>query len=116
MNRRESEAIVEKYLKEDVTLFSDLIFNKVASNIDFVEELLRVVFNDNKLKVLKCESQKTYKILKQRGIRLDCLCKLYDGKKVSVEIEKNDIGEKWDSQRRVRYYGSVMQKMMISQS
>ena len=115
MNKRESEAIIEKYLEEDITLFSDLIFNKVASNIDFVEELLQVIFNDKKLKVLKCETQKTYKILKQRGIRLDCLCELFDGKKVSVEIEKNDFGEKWDSQRRVRYYGSIIDVMSLKQ-
>ena len=69
MNKRESEAIIEKYLEEDVTLFSDLIFNKVASNIEFVEELLRVIFDDSKLKVLKCETQKTFSIRKTMSIQ-----------------------------------------------
>ena len=115
MNRKESEVIVEKYLEENVTLFSDIIFKNVVSNLKFVEELLQVIFSDSKLKVLKCESQKTYKILKQRGIRLDCLCELFDGKKVNVEVEKNDFGEKWDSQRRIRYYSSVINVMSLKQ-
>ena len=110
---KKSEAIVEKYLEENLTLFSDIIFKRVVSNKEFVEELLQVIFSDAKLKVLKCEPQKVYNILDQRGIRLDCLCELYDGKKVSVEVEKNDFGEKWDSQRRIRYYGSVINVMSL---
>ena len=53
--------------------------------------------------------------MNKREIRLDCLCELFDGKKVSVEIEKNDFGEKWDSQRRVRYYGSIIDLMSLKQ-
>ena len=85
MKRKNSEAIVRKYLEENLTLFSDFIFKKVVSNVNFVEELLQVIFNDSKLKVLKCEPQKTYKILKQRGIRLDCLCELSKSKKMISE-------------------------------
>ena len=110
---KKSEAIVEKYLEENLTLFSDIIFKRVVSNKDFVEELLQVIFGDVSLRVLRCEPQKVYNILDQRGIRLDCLCELYDGKKISVEVEKNDSGEKWDSQRRIRYYGSVINVMSL---
>ena len=52
-------------------------------------------------------------MLNQRGIRLDCLCELKDGKKISVEVEKNDEYSKWDDQKRVRYYGSMINIMSL---
>ena len=113
MQNKNSEQIVKKYFEEDLTLFNDKLFNKAILKKEFVEELLQVIFGDPKLKVLKYESQKTYNILKQRGIRLDCLCELFDGRKISVEVENNDNSSKWDDQKRVRYYGSVIDVMSL---
>jgi hypothetical protein len=113
MRNKKSEEVVKKYFEEDLTLFNDKLFNKAILRKEFVEELLQVIFGDSKLKVLKYESQKTYNILKQRGIRLDCLCELFDGRKISVEVENNDNNSKWDDQKRVRYYGSVIDVMSL---
>ena len=113
MQNKNSEQIVKKYFEEDLTLFNDKLFNKAILRKEFVEELLQVIFGDPKLKVLKYESQKTYNILKQRGIRLDCLCELFDGRKISVEVENNDNSSKWNDQKRVRYYGSVIDVMSL---
>ena len=113
MQNKNSEQIVKKYFEEDLTLFNDKLFNKAILKKEFVEELLQVIFGDPKLKVLKYESQKTYNILKQRGIRLDCLCELFDGRKISVEVENNDNSSKWNDQKRVRYYGSVIDVMSL---
>ena len=113
MFSKESESIARNYLKDNLTLFNDRIFSKAVQNKKFVEELLQVIFNDSKLKVIKCEVQKTYNILEQRGVRLDCLCELQNGERVSVEVEKNDSASKWDDQRRVRYYGSIINVMNL---
>lgn len=113
MFSKESESIARNYLKNNLTLFNDRIFSKAVQNKKFVEELLQVIFNDSQLKVIKCEVQKTFNILDQRGIRLDCLCELQNGERVSVEVEKNDSASKWDDQRRVRYYGSIINVMSL---
>ena len=113
MFSKESESIARNYLKDNLTLFNDRIFSKAVQNNKFVEELLQVIFNDPQLKVIKCEVQKTFNILDQRGIRLDCLCELQNGERVSVEVEKNDSSSKWDDQRRVRYYGAIINVMSL---
>ena len=109
------ELIVKKYLESTLTLFDDSIFSKVAKNLDFIQELLQIILDDKYLKVLKCEVQKTVAFSKQHGIRLDCLCKLQNGSQVNVEVEKNDPHSKWNDQKRVRFYGSVIDVSNLNQ-
>ena len=102
-----NEELAKGYLLENLTLFDDIIFRQKAENVEFITELLRVLLEDDKLKVLKVEPQKDYRFYQQRGVILDVLCEISNKKLINVEVEKNsdDID---DDQRKVRYYSSVI--------
>ena len=98
--------IVRDYYKEHLTLFEDRIFKEAAENKEFIQELLRVILDDKKLIVLSVSPQKEFNVLNQHGVRLDCYCKFQDGSVGNVEVERNE--DKDDNQKRVRYYGSMI--------
>ena len=102
-----NEELAKGYLLENLTLFDDIIFRQKAENVEFITELLRVLLEDDKLKVLKVEPQKDYRFYLQRGVILDVLCEISNKKLINVEVEKNsdDID---DDQRKVRYYSSAI--------
>ena len=100
--------IVRDYYKNNLTLFTDRIFREVATNKDFVEELLRVFLEDEKLEIIELVPQRDISIYNQRRVILDVYCKLSNGKIVNVELENDAHGEKHDHQRRVRHYGSMI--------
>ena len=104
----ESVSIAKKYLRETLTLFSDKIFREVSANKDFVTELLSVFLNDKGLEIIELQPQKEMTVYNQRGIVLDCYCKLSDGRIVNIEVENNFDKDKCDHQRRVRYYSSMI--------
>ena len=108
--------IVGDYYKKNLTLFTDLIFKEVTSNKDFVTELLRVFLNDEKLEIIELTPQRNISIYNQRGVVLDVYCKLSSGKVVNVEVENDARGERHDHQRRVRYYGSMVDVKNLSPS
>ena len=98
--------IVRDYYKKHLTLFEDRIFKEAAENKEFIQELLRVILDDKKLIVLSVSPQKEFNVLNQHGVRLDCYCKFQDGSVGNVEVERNE--DKDDNQKRVRYYGSMI--------
>lgn len=106
--------IVEDYYKNNLTLFTDRIFREVASNKNFVTELLRVFLNDEKLEIVDLIPQRDISIYNQRRIALDVYCKLSSGKVVNVEVENDAHGEKHDHQRRVRYYAAMIDAKNLS--
>lgn len=114
--KEESIRIAKKYLRETLTLFSDRIFREVSANKDFVTELLRVFLDDKGLEVIELQPQKELVIYNQRGVILDCYCKLSDGKLVNIEVENNFDKDKCDHQRRVRYYSSMINVKNLSPS
>lgn len=108
--------IVGDYYKKNLTLFTDLIFREVATNKNFVTELLRVFLNDEKLEIIELTPQRDISIFNQRRVTLDVYCKLSSGKVVNVEVENDTYGERHDHQRRVRYYGSMIDVKNLSPS
>ena len=83
----------------------DILFNKMAEEKDFCEEILRVILGDPELTVIDHHPQETLKILKGRSLQLDALCKLGDGRLVNVEVQKYRSEA---HQRRVRYHGALL--------
>ena len=100
--------IVRDYYKNNLTLFTDSVFREVATNKEFVTELLRVFLNDEKLEIIELLPQKDMAIYNQRRVVLDVYCKLSSGETVAVEVENNSNGDRHDHQKRVRYYGSMI--------
>ena len=83
----------------------DILFNKMAEEKDFCEEILRVILGDPELTVIDHHPQETLKNLKGRSLQLDALCKLGDGRLVNVEVQKYRSEA---HQRRVRYHGALL--------
>ena len=106
--KAESICIAKKYLRETLTLFSDRIFREISANKEFVTELLRVFLDDKGLEIIELQPQKEMAVYNQRGIILDCYCRLSDGRIVNIEVENNFDKDKCDHQRRVRYYSSMI--------
>lgn len=78
----------------------DLMFRKMAEDVGFCEEILRVILEDNELKVLETIPQWTGTNLHGRSVILDAKCVRSDGRQVNIEVQKEDDD---DHQRRVRY-------------
>ena len=72
------------------TLMDDTFFEAFADDIKAVQEMLRVILNDENLIVLKVYPQKQIRNLYGRSVRLDAICKLGDGRIVEIEIQNED--------------------------
>ena len=55
-----------------------------------MEEILRVILNDNTLTVEKVIAEYTLPNLPGRGVRLDSFCETGDGHRINVEVQKAD--------------------------
>ena len=70
-----------------------------------MEEILRVILNDNTLTVEKVIAEYTLPNLPGRGVRLDSFCETGDGHRINVEVQKADDD---DHTRRCRYNAAGM--------
>ena len=83
----------------------DVMFRKMAEDLGFCQEILRVFLNDSDLIVLENTPQYVVTNLQGRSVILDAHCKLGDGREIDIEVQKaNDDNH----QKRVRYNGSVL--------
>ena len=83
----------------------DVMFCKMAEDRDFCQEILQVIMNDPRLQVIDNTPQFAVTNLQGRSVILDAYCKLGNGRKIDIEVQKaNDD----DHQKRVRYNGSVL--------
>ena len=83
----------------------DPMFRVMALSKAFCEEVLRVLLEDKRLKVVKSTPQAAVTNLRGRSVVLDALCELSDGRLVNVEVQRSEYE---DHQRRVRYYASLV--------
>ena len=68
----------------------DLMFRKMAEDVGFCEEILRVILEDNELKVLETIPQWTGTNLQGRSVILDAKCVKSDGRQVNIEVQKEE--------------------------
>ena len=83
----------------------DIMFRKMADDIEFCQEILRVILSDENLIVLERYVQWTGNNLKGRSVILDLMCLTGDDRHINVEVQKSDND---DHQRRVRYNGAIL--------
>ena len=83
----------------------DVLFQVMAEDKEFCQEILRTILEDQDLIVVKHNPQRQYQNLQGRSVRLDLECVLGNKTLVNVEVQKaNDD----DHQRRVRYNASCI--------
>ena len=70
-----------------------------------MEEILRVILNDDTLTVEKVIAEYTLPNLSGRGVRLDSFCETGDGHRINIEVQKADDD---DHIRRCRYNAAGM--------
>ena len=97
----------EKIRKEAMKLnpIDDIMFRKMAENIDFCQEILQVILDDSKLVVLETMPQWNGTNLQGRSVILDAKCISSDGEQINIEVQRADDD---DHQRRVRYNGAIL--------
>ncbi len=83
----------------------DDLFKKMAEDMEFCQEIIRVILGDPKLQVVELKDQHSVKNLQGRSVILDALCVDHLGEYVTVEVQKSDSD---DHQRRVRYNSSCV--------
>ena len=89
---------------EELNIIDDTLFQKMAEDIGFCEELISTVLQQ-KVIVEKVIPQNSVKNLQGRSVVLDAYCVLQDGRKCNVEVQKENDD---DHVRRVRYNASCL--------
>ena len=99
-HRLEVESLVAQLRAID-----DIMFRKLCENIAFVEEILRVILEDDKITVVEVIPQDSIQNLRGRSVILDAYCKLGNGSYCNVEVQRSDSDDHF---RRVRYHAACI--------
>ncbi|MFR6291609.1 MAG: Rpn family recombination-promoting nuclease/putative transposase [Peptococcaceae bacterium] len=99
-HRLEVESLVAQLRAID-----DIMFRKLCENIAFVEEILRVILEDDKITVVEVIPQNSLQNLRGRSVILDAYCKLGNGSYCNVEVQRSDSDDHF---RRVRYHAACI--------
>ena len=86
-------------------LVEDIKFREIAKSKEAVQEILRVVLDDEKLVVVRSIEQKNISESVFHGVILDCECELKTGELVNIEMQ---IAFKNAPVKRMRYNQSAM--------
>ena len=90
----------------ELTLLDDAFMTKVfEDDIKQAQFLLRILFNDDTIKVKKVSTQKRIKNLQGRDLQLDILAEKANGTKFNVEVQNQNSGA---IPQRARYHLSVL--------
>ena len=90
----------------ELTLLDDAFMTKIfEDDIKQAQFLLRILFNDDTIKVKKVSTQKRIKNLQGRDLQLDILAEKADGTKFNVEVQNQNSGA---IPQRARYHLSIL--------
>lgn len=94
----------EKRLKvRDMRPIDDVFFELLAKSKKVCQEILRVILEDDKLVVIDTITQSSERNLYGRSVRLDALCKLSNGTRVNIEVQRSNND---DHLKRARFNAS----------
>ena len=105
-HRLEVESLVAQLRAID-----DIMFRKLCENIAFVEEILRVILEDDKITVVEVIPQDSIQNLRGRSVILDAYCKLGNGSYCNVEVQRSDNDDHF---RRVRYHAACITANVVN--
>ena len=98
----------EKYREKlkQLTLFDAILFRKVFDlNIPAAETLLRIIMENDKIKVTVCKTEYTVTGLASHSVQLDLLAKDENGRFFNVEVQTDSSGA---PPQRARYYSDAV--------
>ena len=97
----------EAYLSilKDLTIMDDIFMRNVLKDSACTEYILKVIMNQDNLKLKDQILQADYKNLQGRSSILDCIALDNSGRKYNIEFQNADSGA---SLKRARYHGSLV--------
>ncbi|WP_251209557.1 Rpn family recombination-promoting nuclease/putative transposase [Acetatifactor aquisgranensis] len=90
-------------LIKQLNVIDDVFFHKIAEDKAVCEEILRIILQKPKLKVLDAQAQRFLRNISAHSVILDLLCEDEDGSRINVEMQKADDD---DHVKRVRFSSS----------
>jgi len=90
---------------KELTPMDNNFFQKIAEDIDSVEEIIQVVLQNKTLRIVEVIPQSDIKNLQGRSVILDALCEDSSNKFYNVEVQ---IADNDNHLRRVRYNASCV--------
>ena len=102
-----NQTLIDKYNRKfkKATLMDDMKFRKICESKEAIEEILRVILKDNKLKVVEIIKQSSEDEPIFHGVILDCKCKLKTKEIVNIEVQ---VALDDNPVYRMRYNGSIL--------
>lgn len=98
----------------EFTLLDDTFMTKVfEDDIERTQFILRILLNNDKIKVKKSSTQKRIKNLEGRDLQLDILAENSQGQKFNVEIQNESSGA---APQRARYHMSLLDSKSLPKS
>ena len=108
LKQNEQFKLLDEIIKSSIPLKND-VFMIFASNIDFCQEFLRVILQDEKLVVIDNDIQKNLPSAFNKKVTLDMLCRLGDDSIVNVEIQ---LTKEKDHAKRIFKYASKIKNYL----
>ena len=90
----------------DINLLNNRFMNKALDgNIPATQTILRIILNNDKIKVISVTVQRFLQNLYGHSAQLDILAEDEEGRKFNVEVQRSDEGS---SPKRARFYSSAL--------
>jgi hypothetical protein len=83
-----------------LNVIDDVFFHKMMEDIEVAEEVLRLILEKPKLKVIECHTQKFLRNIGAHSVVLDFVCREEDGSIIHVEVQKENQD---NYQKRIRF-------------
>ena len=93
----------QQALIKQLNVIDDVFFHKIAEDKAVCEEILRIILQKPKLKVIDAQTQRFLRNIGAHSVILDLLCEDEDGARINVEMQKTDDD---DHVKRVRFNSS----------
>ena len=93
----------QQELIKQLNVIDDVFFHKIAEDKAVCEEILRIILQKPKLKVIDAQTQRLLRNIGAHSVILDLLCEDEDGARINVEMQKTDDD---DHVKRVRFNSS----------
>ena len=87
-------------LVQSLNVIDDIFFHKIAEDREVCEEILQIILEKPKLKVIQSQVQRFLRNNGAHSVILDALCELGDGSVANIEVQKADDD---NHQKRVRF-------------
>lgn len=93
----------QQALIKQLNVIDDVFFHKITEDKAVCEEILRIILQKPKLKVIDAQAQRFLRNIGAHSVILDLLCEDEDGARINVEMQKTDDD---DHVKRVRFNSS----------